>query len=253
VYTKHTMCRRKKRGMSSILGTLIFVGILFTAVIPMYLVMNQADIILEQEKHEIASLDEEKEREDVSFYVYPDASDDLVVVVQNNSPMGVKVVRVWINDDPNPESTKLDPMEKEVELGPYDVPLVEGATYNLRITTERGNVYDSGSDDLAYSDGRWIVETKLINVVVSSSGVVFKVYLYLWEDIGEGLQWVEKEYAQVWKIGGSAFKPFDVTPYGDNGNGVYRVVVKRGSNIIRDEDDLVMEWPDGPSTLWVYA
>ena len=30
--------------MSSILGTLIFVGILFTAVIPMYLVMNEADI-----------------------------------------------------------------------------------------------------------------------------------------------------------------------------------------------------------------
>ncbi|HUV53840.1 MAG TPA: hypothetical protein VMW03_01400 [Candidatus Krumholzibacteriaceae bacterium] len=48
--------------MSSILGTLIFVGILFTAVIPMYLTMNQADVILEQEKHEIAILDEDKER-----------------------------------------------------------------------------------------------------------------------------------------------------------------------------------------------
>lgn len=215
----------------------------------MYLVMNQADIILEQEKHEIASLDEEKEREDVSFYVYPDENDDLVVVVQNNSPMGAKVVRVWINDDPYPESTELDPMAGGIELGSHGVPLDEGAIYNFRITTERGNVYDSGSEDLEYINGEWVVETKLINVIISSSGVVFKVYLYLWEDS----DWVQQEYAQVWKIGGSAFKPFDVTPYGDNGNGVYRVEVKRGSNPIHDEDGLIMEWPDGPSTLWVYA
>ena len=232
--------------MSSILGTLIFVGILFTAVIPMYLVMNQADIILEQEKHEIACLDEEKEREDVSFYVYPDTNDDLVVVVQNNSPMGAKVVRVWINDDPNPESTELDPMEGGIELGPYDVPLDEGATYNFRITTERGNVYESGSEDLEYIDGEWFVETKLINVVISSSGVVFKVYLYFWE----ASDWVQKDYAQVWKLGGSAFKPFDVSLWG---NGEYRVKVTKGSKVIHDEDGLMMLWPLGPSTLWVYA
>jgi len=250
VYTTRTMYKRKKKGMSSILGTLIFVGILFTAVIPMYLVMNQADIILEQEKHEIARLDEDKEREDVSFYVYPDANDDLVVVVQNKSPMAVKVVRVWVNDDPEPASTELDPLEGGASLGPYEVVVEEGGIYNVRITTERGNVYDSSSGDLEYSGGQWVVETKLINVVISSGGVVFKVYLYRWEDPGGGLQWVEKDYAQVWKLGGSAFKPFDLTQWG---NGEYRVVVKRGSNVIHDEDGLVMEWPDGPSTLWVYA
>ena len=232
--------------MSSILGTLIFVGILFTAVIPMYLTMNQADIIFEQEKHEIARFDEDKEREEVSFYVYPDTSDDLVVVVQNDSPMAAKVVHVWINNTIHDTSTELDPMEGGVEIGPFDVPLIEGSTYNIRITTERGNVFDSSSGDLEYSSGYWVVETKLINVVISSGGVVFKVYLYMWEDS----DWVEKDYAQVWKIGGSAFKPFDVTLWG---NGEYRVVVKRGSNVIHDEDGLMMEWPDGPSTLWVYA
>jgi len=239
--------------MSSILGTLIFVGILFTAVIPMYLVMNQADIILEQEKHEIACLDEEKEREDMSFYVYPDTSDALVVVVQNNSPMGAKVVRVWINDDPKPASTVLGPMEGGVEIGPYDVALDIGATYHLRITTERGNVYECGSGEIEYSADGWVIETKMINVVVSSSGVVFKIYLYLWEDPGTGFDWIQKDWGQVWKIGGSAFKPFDITTYGENGNGEYRIVVKRGSNIIHDEDGLIMEWPDGPSVLWVYA
>jgi len=246
LHTTYTMCRRKKKGMSSILGTLIFVGILFTAVIPMYLTMNQADIIFEKEKHEIARLDEDKDREDMSFYCYPDLSDDLMVVVQNNSPMGAKVVRVWINNTIHDTSTELDAMEGGVEIGPYDVPLDEGATYNFRITTERGNVFDSSSGDLEYSGGQWVVESKLINVIISSGGIVFKVYLYKWEDS----DWAQKDWGQVWKIGGSAFKPFEVTEYG---NGEYRVVIKRGSNVIHDEDGLMMEWPDGPSTLWVYA
>jgi hypothetical protein len=39
----------------------------------------------------------------------------------------------------------------------------------------------------------------------------------------------------------------------EEGNGEYRVEVKKGSNTIHDEDGLIMEWLDGPSTLWVYA
>jgi len=165
-------------------------------------------------------------------------------------PMAAKIVRVWINNTIHDTSTELDPMEGGVEIGPYDVPLTVGATYNVRITTERGNVFDSSSGDLEYDGINWVVETKLINVVISSGGVVFKVYLYRWEDPGGGSQWVQKDYAQVWKIGGSAFKPFEVSQWG---NGEYRVEVKRGSNVIHDEDGLMMEWPDGPSTLWVYA
>ena len=39
--------RRKRRGVASILGTIIFIGIMFTAIIPMYLVMKQADTLYE--------------------------------------------------------------------------------------------------------------------------------------------------------------------------------------------------------------
>jgi len=244
VHTTHTTIRRR-RGVASLFGTLIFIGILFTAVIPMYLVMNQADVIFEQEKHSVAQLDDEKDREDLYFYVYPDLSDDLMVVVENKCAMSVKVVRVWINEEIQVESTLLATMET-VELGPYDVSLVVGSTYDVRVTTERGNVFESGSGELEYGESGWVVESKLINVMVSASGIVFKIYLYKWEDSS----WVEKDWAQVWKIGGSAFKPFEVTEYG---NGEYRVVVKRGSATIHDEEDLMMEWPNGPSTLWVYS
>jgi len=231
--------------MASLFGTLIFIGILFTAVIPMYLVMNQADVIFEQEKHSVAQLDDEKDREDLYFYIYPDLSDDLMVVVENKCAMTVQVVRVWINEDIHVESTVLETMET-LEFGPYDVSLVVNGTYNVRVTTERGNVFECGSGDLEYGTGGWVVESKLINVMISASGIVFKIYLYMWEES----DWALKDEAQVWKIGGSAFKPFEVSQWG---NGEYRVVVKRGSNIIHDEEDLMMEWPNGPSTLWVYA
>ena len=242
--TTHSTTRRR-RGMASLFGTLIFIGILFSAVIPMFLVMNQADVIFEQEKHNVAQLDDEKDREDINFYVYPDLSDDLMVVIENKCAMTVNIVRVWINEDIQVESTLLETMET-VELGPYDVSPIVGDTYNVRVTTERGNVFECGSGDLEYSESGWVVESKLINVMVSASGIVFKIYLYKWEDS----DWVEKDWAQVWKIGGSAFKPFEVTEYG---NGEYRVVVKRGSATIHDEEDLMMEWPNGPSTLWVYS
>lgn len=211
----------------------------------MYLVMNQADVIFEQKKHEVAQLDEEKDREDLYFYVYPDLSDDLMVVVENKCAMNIKILRIWVNEDIQIESTIVQPLQT-VEFGPYDVNPVVGDSYDVRVTTERGNVFECGSGELEYGEWGWVVETKMINVVVSASGVVFKIYLYKWEDS----DWVEKDWAQVWKIGGSAFKPFDITEYG---NGEYRVVVKRGSATIHDEEDLIMEWPDGPSALWVYA
>jgi len=240
---KYTMCRRK--GVSTILGTLIFIAIIFSAVAPMMLMMRQADAYYETMKHEVTELDDEKDREELYFYVYPDENDDLYVAVENQCALNIRVVRVWINNDIIEESVTLDPLES-YELGPYEVAPSVGDSYDIRVTTERGNVFESSSGVIEYGQDGWVVEAKVINVVVSSSGVVFKIYLYKWEDS----DWVLKDWAQVWKIGGSAFKPFEVTEYG---NGEYKVVVKRGSKIIHEEEDLMMEWPNGPSTLWVYA
>jgi hypothetical protein len=241
LYTTHTSSKR--RGTASLFGTLIFIGILFSAVIPMYLVMNQADVIFEQEKHEVAQLDDEKAREDVYFYVYPDGNNDLMVVVENRCAMSVTVKRIWINEDIFPESSIIQPTES-IQFGPYDVDPVKGDIYDIRVTTERGNVFECSTGTIEYGDGYWIVETKIINVIVSAPGVVFKVTLKFKVDS----VWVLVEEAQVWKIGGSVLKPFVVTE-----NGEYEVIVQKGSKVIHDETGLMMEWPDGPSILWVYS
>ena len=239
--TTGIMCRR--RGVSTILGTMIFIGILFTAVIPMMLVMKQADTIYEQRKLEAARFDEDRAREDIDVYVYPTgggADDNLTVQVESRCEMSVEVVRVWINDAIHPLFKVVSSMN-ELELGSFDVAPSAGSSFEFRVTTARGNTFEAETGVITHDGFGWVVENKMINVLVSAPGVVFKIYVTGPNDYNE--------YAMVWKIGGSAFKSFDITL---NGNGVYNVVVKRGSRTLLDED-VEMEWPSGPSVLWVYA
>lgn len=103
---------------------------------------------------------------------------------------------------------------------------------------------ESGSGTLVYQDGHWVVENLFINIMISSPGVVFKIYVTL----PDGEPHPESP-ALVWKIGGTAFKSFDVT---SPGAGTYNVKVKKGSKFIHDEN-ATLNWPDGPPAIWVYA
>jgi len=234
---------KERRGVSTIMGTLIFIGILFTSVIPMMLVMKQADTIYEQGKLEIERYDEERDREEIDLYAYPtegETSDNLTVKAQNRCELAVKIVRIWINDAIVSTDSVVQSMS-ELDLGSYDVEPSDGSTYDIKVTTERGRVFEAGSGTLSFIDGHWVVEDLMINVLISSSGVVFKIYV-------TGPSGYD-EYAMVWKIGGSAFKSFDVT---SPGVGTYNVIVKRGSKIIHDEN-VTMSWPSGPPVIWVYS
>jgi hypothetical protein len=242
------MFRRKRKGVSTILGTLIFIGILFTSVIPMMLVMNQADTLYEQKKLEIGRFDEERAREQADVYVYPtdgSTSQYLTIKVTDRCELAMRIVRIWINDTIYPADFLVLSMESK-DLGSYNVDPKNGSEYDIEVTSERGNVYENGGGTMSYIDDHWVVENLLINVLISESGVVFKIYLY----IKEGESWTQIDYVQVWKIGGSAFKCFDVTGRGSPHD--YKVTVKRGSSIIHEEE-VLMNWPAGPPVIWVYS
>jgi hypothetical protein len=132
----------------------------------------------------------------------------------------------------------------EYELGSYDVGPQNGSIYDIYVTTRRGNVFEAGAGAISFVDGMWQVENKMINVLISSAGVVFKIYVTL-----PNTDPHPDSPAQVWKVGGSAFKSFDITTHG---NGDYIVEVKKGSKTIHNET-VTMEWPNGPSAIWVYA
>jgi len=168
----NTSCRRGRRGVSTILGTIIFIAILFTAVIPMQLVMKQADGIYERKVLEMKHRDDERDREDIEIWVYPsetDSSDNITVEVHNKCEVNVRILRVWINDTAHPvdpDNAMLQPME-EVVLGEYTVNAKEGSKYDVRVATGHGNSYESETGILAYTGSEWETEWFGINVVIT--------------------------------------------------------------------------------------
>ncbi len=138
------------RGTASILGTLVFVGIIFTSFIPMMLLMNQADTLYDMRKHELGILDQERIDEEISFYAYPDSNDKIVLSIKNEGSTPVKIVNVWINDVEYPQNVNINSMETKI-LASLDVTLHDLTSYTVKVITENGNVFTSDAGTLYYS------------------------------------------------------------------------------------------------------
>lgn len=249
----HVMCRQSRKGVSTILGTLIFIGILFTSVIPMMLVMRQADTIYEKEVLELKQKDDEKDREDVIVYAYPKGSTSNMVElkVESSCEVAVKIVRVWINNTFQSQSVNVKSMG-EAFLGPFTVPVAPGenSTFSFRVVSERGNVYVPTSGGvLKYSNGEWESQVLSINVVVDCEAFLglarYRVTVTN-----------ETTYNEIKDTGGyvagTQFFVFDVT---ECGTGSFHVKIEARpifqSWRIIHEEDVEIEYPEGPPDVWV--
>ncbi|MBC8273464.1 MAG: hypothetical protein H8E40_00625 [Chloroflexi bacterium] len=154
--------------MSTILGTIIFIGILFSSVIPMMLVMKQADVILEQEKLEIVRRDDEGDRESLELYPIPDlAATHVNVTILNTCETSIDIVRVWINDTLTDVTVTVNALSHE-QIGPFPIQVVDGSSFDVRVTTGRGNVYTAETGILHYQGGEWVTETLGIRLILPS-------------------------------------------------------------------------------------
>jgi archaellum component FlaF (FlaF/FlaG flagellin family) len=149
------------------MGTLIFVGILFTSIIPMYLVMKQVDNIYTQNVHEMSISDQDRAKESVEAYAYPinDQSNKITVKVTNTGIIPVKIVRVWINNVNYTVASNLASQDSAV-LGNFTVTLVNGKNYDSSVTTNRGNSFASTSPSPFYINDYWFTPSLGIHVIV---------------------------------------------------------------------------------------
>ena len=156
------------KGVSTILGTIIFIGILFSSVIPMMLVMKQADVILEQGKLEITRMDDEGDRESLELYPIPDlAATHFNVTILNTCETSIDIVRVWINDTLTDVTATVNALSHE-QIGPFPITVVNGSSFDVRVTTGRGNVYTAETGILYYQAGGWVTETLGIRLILPS-------------------------------------------------------------------------------------
>ena len=247
------MCNRK--GVSTILGTLIFISIMFSAVIPMMLTMKQADILMEQEKLELQRIDDESSREALDAYAYPDGSDKLEVLVESKCEFPIVVTHIWINDTYTEISHLVNPMEEEI-IGSYNVSLNPGinSTFKVKITTERGNSYENLAGDVRYDGSDWITETLGIYVVIDSEGGGFWGFGRYRCTVTNSTTYSEQEESSI-TFGSCSFF-FDTS---EAGTGTYHVLVEKksgwfwGSWSTVYEEDVEINWPNGPPIIWVFT
>lgn len=158
--------------MSTILGTLIFIGILFSSVIPMTLVMRQADNIYERKIHEVKVQDELKKEEDLVVYAYSETSDEYITVfVQNLGEEVVEVVGVWLNDDRTSVSENIASSEA-VSFDPISFPGSEGDSLNVKVVTSNGNVFACALGAIMYStlNGWYTPSLGVCVTIINESG-----------------------------------------------------------------------------------
>ena len=240
------MFRKRRRGVSTILGTIIFIGILFTSVIPMMLVMKQADTIYTQRVHEMESRDEERGNEIVDANAYPvdETSDQLRVQIQNNGVVSTKIIRVWINDVSYSEETIVKSGDTGT-LGPYTVGLVANSSYCIKVVTDRGNCFASTSGTIYFSDGYWFTPSIGINVLVLVSGGKYQIRVYNATTYQSAEPYlthdIEKDDIQWTDVGMT-----------DPGNYWVEVKKKVGAdyqNVPGTPVPVVIQWPGGPAVI----
>jgi len=141
---------------------------MFTAVIPMLLVMRQADTLHEMRKHEITRADDERDREKIEVYPTPNLDKpEMNVILINTGGVSAEVVGIWINNTYYPVSEQISTFSSH-EIGPYPAATVEDAEYEVRATSTRGNVYTSEIGTIRIEDGKWVSEKLGFNLIFPS-------------------------------------------------------------------------------------
>ena len=93
--------RNKRRGLTTIIATLLFVSTVFTALIPLQMSMLQTDTYESKIIRELDTVDDEKDEEELTVVSYPTTttSSSLKVRVQNTGILDAKIVKIWIKDE----------------------------------------------------------------------------------------------------------------------------------------------------------
>jgi hypothetical protein len=232
--------------MTTILGTLIFISIFFTAIIPMQLVMLQTDTMESQILQEQEFYDNEKEQEKLSLIAYPTTttSNNLKIRVENHGNINIQLERLWIKNNQIPLNETLQIGETKT-LGPFEVTLEENTSYPVRVVTERGNVFGSDAGNIIYSSqGIWFTPSLGVNVYIANDKGKYYVEV-------SNSTW-RANYTTSGQDFGDVVVLFDVDTID-----TYHVICKKNSengvNLPGTPTDVTITWPNGSPIVFVYT
>ncbi len=174
-----TYRKKAKRGISTVLGVLLMVGILFTTIIPLFIYVNSVNNYYDTTVVNMGIADQERGMEDVIVYAFGrDESYDINVLLVNEGSISVNITRIWVMSmdlqrinifTSENVSAALNAHDLPLQLNPSDQATIENLTltlwmilddpdkdvFNIEITTARGNVFPSDTNPLSYNAGSW--------------------------------------------------------------------------------------------------
>lgn len=177
--------RKSKRGVSTVLGTLIFVGVLMTAVIPLYIYVNHVNNLYDATVVDMKIADKQRDNEALTVYAYGEnaTSTMLKIFFINTGSFSLNVTRIWlVRFDLQKmmifNSTNLSDLPLQLlsssqtiignisiaDLLEYD----ETKDYfNVYVVTQRGNKFASQTNSLhRLQDGTWETGTQNFEIQV---------------------------------------------------------------------------------------
>ena len=172
---EHTLSHihKDRRGLSTVLGMLIFIGVLFTCVIPLFLYVNEVNSVYDQTVHEMSNFDLERTQERCDAFAYPlsSTSDYLNVYIKNKCALDVKIERVWVNniyyEFDNATAPAMDQCNI-INLNVSQQKIIETQLL-IKVISTRGRSYSSITNPLIWNGTSWVGGTRYnINVVIES-------------------------------------------------------------------------------------
>lgn len=160
----------QKRGLATILGMLVTVGIFISAIIPLFLFVNNVNSYYNDKIEDMAFQDQLRAAEDLDVYAYPIGENftEMNVQVKNMGTTPVKVERIWISEinlqtsqfwnethiptlqDSIPPATQITFQNLSLATFYNDEMLL-----SVKLTTERGSTFASRTNPIWISEGGW--------------------------------------------------------------------------------------------------
>ena len=174
-----TYHKKGKRGISTVLGVLLMVGILFTTIIPLFIYVNSVNNYYDTTVVNMGIADQERSMEDLTAYAFArDDSYDINVLLVNEGSITINITHIWVMSmdlqrtnifTSENVSAALNAHDLPLQLNPSDQATIENLTltstmivddpekdqFNIEITSARGNIFPSDTNPLSYEGGGW--------------------------------------------------------------------------------------------------
>jgi len=161
---------KSKRGLQEVLGMLLTTCMLFTAIIPLFLYVNQVNSHYDNTIQGITEANRIKSLEELDVFAYPVGENftSLNIILKNLGVIPVKIARLWVTE----LNTHATQFWNETEITEFQTELFSSTyqiIYNIsmanfgvgerylfvKLTSERGNIFPSNSNPLWITGEGW--------------------------------------------------------------------------------------------------